>query len=325
MPSSSLPKPPWLAAAPALFLLLWSAGFPVAKICLEYVEPLTFLALRYALVLVILLPLIVALRPPWPKTLHEWLHLAVVGFLIQVVYFGLCYLAFAMGEKAGTVALIVSLQPILVALFAPAMTGELVGLQRWVGLVFGLAGAAIVILVRSATEVASPLGIVLICGALLGITAGALYEKRYGIHQHPVTANAVQYAVGFAGTLPFAAALETHAIQWSGGFVGALAYLVIANSIISMTLLLAMIRYGEVARVSALFFLVPPVTAVLSWLMLSELIPLLAWPGILLAAVGVALASWPSQKVPRREAISSGATSPPGRLSQNPSGPHDAP
>ena len=324
MPPPSSPKPAWLAFAPALFLLLWSAGFPVAKICLQYTEPLTFLALRYGLVLVILLPLVIVLRPPLPKTGIEWAHLTVVGFLIQVVYFGLCYLAFAMGEKAGTVALIVSLQPILVALFAPAMTNEHVGLQRWIGLIFGLAGAALVILVRSATEVGSALGILMIVGALLGISGGSLYEKRFGIHQHPVTTNVVQYLVGFAGTLPFAAALETHAIQWSGEFIGALAYLVIANSIISITLLLAMIRHGEVARVSALFFLVPPVTAVLAWLMLGELIPVLAWPGIVLAAIGVALASWP--QAPRRRApLSPEAISPPGPLSRNPSGPHGAP
>ncbi|HKQ93961.1 MAG TPA: DMT family transporter, partial [Aestuariivirgaceae bacterium] len=197
MPPPSSPKPAWLVAAPALFLLLWSAGFPVAKICLQYIEPLTFLALRYGLVLVILLPLVIVLRPPLPKTGIEWVHLTVVGFLIQVVYFGLCYLAFAMGEKAGTVALIVSLQPILVALFAPAMTNEHVGLQRWVGLIFGLAGAAVVILVRSATEVGSTFGILMIVGALLGISGGSLYEKRFGIHQHPVTTNVVQYAVGF--------------------------------------------------------------------------------------------------------------------------------
>jgi drug/metabolite transporter (DMT)-like permease len=285
-------KPAWLTAAPAVFLLLWSLGFPIAKICLQYVEPMTFLALRFALVLLILLPLFALLRPPLPLKAADWLHLAVVGFLIQVVYFGFCYLAFAMGEEAGTVALIVSLQPILVALLAPSLAGEHVGLLRWIGLVCGLFGAGLVILARSSAGMTSLTGIALIAAALIGMTAGALYEKRFGRPHHPVTSNLVQYAVGLLGTLPFAVLLESNRVAWTDAFLWSLAYLVVANSIISISLLLAMIRHGEVSRVSALFFLVPPLAAILSWLMLGEIIQPLAWPGIALAALGVALASW---------------------------------
>jgi drug/metabolite transporter (DMT)-like permease len=291
MPESSPQKPAWLQAAPAIFLLLWSLGFPIAKICLAYIEPMTFLALRYALVVLIVLPFIVLLRPALPAKPLDWFHLAVVGFLIQVVYFGLCYLAFALGEQAGTVALIVSLQPILVALLAPKFAGERVGVLRWVGLFFGLAGAALVIIARSTAGMTSWFGIALIVGALIGMTAGALYEKRYGRSYHPVTSNLVQYSVGLLGTMPLALLLEINHIEWTTEFLWSLAYLVIANSIISLSLLLAMIRYGEVSRVSALFFLVPPITALLSWALLGEIIQPLAWPGIALAALGVALAS----------------------------------
>ena len=297
-------KPLWLPAAPAIFLLLWSLGFPIARICLQYVEPMTFLALRYALVLLILAPLFLLLRPSLPVRSLDWLHLAVTGFLIQVVYFGFCYLAFAMGETAGTVALIVSLQPILVALLAPSLAREHVGFLRWTGLLSGLAGASIVILVNSSAGMSSGPGIALILLALLGMTLGALYEKRFGIAHHPVTANLVQYAVGLLGTLPFALLLESNRVHWTGPFTASLAYLVIANSIISITLLLAMIRHGEVARVSALFFLVPPLTAILSWALIGEIIQPLAWPGIALAALGVALASWPG-RAPRQPISSS--------------------
>lgn len=292
MQPSSPGKPPWLVAAPAIFLLLWSLGFPVARISLEFAEPMTFLALRYGLVIIILAPLFIILRPPLPQSAADWLHLAVVGLLIQVVYFGFCYLAFALGESAGTVALIVSLQPILVALLAPKLAGETVGVRRWAGLLCGLGGAALVILARSTAGMTSLAGVTLIAFALLGISAGSLYEKRFGSRQHPVTANLVQYAVGLLGTLPFALAMESGRVEWTGEFILSLAYLVIANSIISLTLLLAMIRHGEVSRVSALFFLVPPLAALLSWAMLGEVIQPLAWPGIILAALGVALASW---------------------------------
>ena len=121
-------RPLWLLAAPAVFLLLWSGGFAVAKIGLQHAEPLTILALRYAILVVVLLPLAVILRVPMPATLRGWADVAIVGFLIQVVYFVACYVAFKSGVSAGGVAIIVCLQPILVALIAPRMVGERVSL-----------------------------------------------------------------------------------------------------------------------------------------------------------------------------------------------------
>ena len=128
-------KPLWLVLAPAIFLILWSGGFSVAKLGIRHAEPLTFLALRYAIVLIILIPFAVALRPRWPRRPSEWLHIAMVGFLIQAVYFGLCYLAFHAGTSAGTVAIIVCLQPILVGLIAPYFARERVSALRWFGLI----------------------------------------------------------------------------------------------------------------------------------------------------------------------------------------------
>ncbi len=292
-------KPLWLLLAPAVFLFLWAAGFAVAKLGLLHADPITFLALRYALVLVVLLPLVPILRPPLPKRGIDWLHLAVVGFLIQVAYFGLCYIAMGNGMSAGALALIVSLQPILVGLLAPHIANEKVSLLRWAGLGLGLAGAALVIVARSAIEVTSTIGIVCGIGGLAGMTAATLYEKRFGVQQHAVTANVVQYAVGLAVTLPVAWALEDMRVEWTGELVGALAYLVIGNSLIAITLLLAMIRRGEASRVSALFFLVPPLAALIAWVTIGEAMPPLAWGGMALAAVGVALVGRPAPRVRR--------------------------
>ncbi|MEL6794046.1 MAG: EamA family transporter, partial [Pseudomonadota bacterium] len=119
-PSRSL----WLIAAPVVFLFLWSMGYAVAKVGLEYAEPMTLLTLRFGLVVAIMAALFIVLRPPLPKTRAEWGHLAFVGFLLQGIYFGLSYLAFAAGVAAGTVALLMSLQPIIVALIAPRWSGE---------------------------------------------------------------------------------------------------------------------------------------------------------------------------------------------------------
>lgn len=285
-------RPLWLLLAPAIFLVLWSGGYSIAKLGIRHAEPLTFLALRYAIVLIILTPFAIAMKPRWPRRLVEWLHIAIVGFLIQGIYFGLCYLAFNAGASAGTVAIIVCLQPILVGLAAPYFARERVSVLRWLGLVLGLAGAATVILAHSRVEAESIFGVLCSIGALIGITGGTLWEKRFGGNHHPIVSNMVQYVAGLAATLPLALATETLAVDWtSPEFYAALSYLVIGNSLISMTLLLAMIRAGEVSRVSSLFYLVPPMSALMAWPILGEAMPPLAWLGMAIAAAGVAIAS----------------------------------
>ena len=284
-------RPIWLIAAPVVFLVLWSAGFAVAKLGLQHAPPLTLLALRYCLVLAVLLPIAVLLSPPMPKTAREWLDVAVVGFLIQVVYFGLCYVAFKSGVSAGAVAIIVCLQPILVALIAPRFVSEVISVRGWAGLALGLSGAALVILSRQGVSAENGFGVGCAFLALLGITGGTLWEKRYGISHHPVISNLIQYAVGAAFTLPLAWTTETLQISWDWEFGVVLFYLVVGNSLLAMSLLLAMIRLGAVSRVSALFYLVPPLTALCAWPLLGEVMPVLGWAGMALAAVGVALVS----------------------------------
>ena len=284
-------RPLWLVAAPSVFLLLWSAGFGVAKLGLQHANPMTLLALRYVSVLVVLAPFALILRPPVPRSFRGWLDIAVVGFLIQVAYFGLCYLAFKSGVSAGGVAIIVCLQPILVALVAPRLVGEQVSRLAWVGLALGLSGAVVVILSRSSVEAGNTFGILCTIGALFGITSGTLYEKRFGVSHHPVTSNMIQYAVGAAFCLPLAWATENLPIDWNLEFAAVLGYLVLGNSLLAMSLLLAMIRVGEVSRVSALFYLVPAFSALFAWPLLGEAMPPLAWAGMALAGIGVALVS----------------------------------
>ncbi len=294
--ASATGKPLWLKAAPFVFLMLWSSGFACAKIGLQYSPPMTFLALRYALVLVMLAPLAILLRPPLPKRGIDYLHVAITGFLVQGVYFGFSYFAFWLGASAGSVALIVSLQPILVGLLAPRFAGEHVGWTRWTGLILGLAGAAIVIVARSEIEVTTAAAMICAVGALAGMTGGTLYEKRFGVSQHPVTANAIQYVVGLLFVLPLALASEDMRVDWTWQLIVTVLYLAVANSLISMTLLLAMIRAGEASRISALFFMVPPMAAVIAWVLLGEAMPPVAWAGMAIAAAGVLIATrnWPA-------------------------------
>ena len=287
----TVPRPLWLITAPAVFLVLWSAGFAIAKLGLNHAEPMTILALRYCLVLLVLTPFVIFLRPPMPATMRGWVDVAVVGFLIQVGYFGLCYLAFKSGVSAAGVAIVVCLQPLLVALIAPRFVGETVSRRAWAGLGLGLAGALVVILARAQVQAENPWGLLLAVGGLLGITAGTLYEKRFGVSQHPVTYNMIQYAVGAAFTLPIALLTESQSISWDAEFIAVMAYLVIGNSLLAMSLLLAMIRVGEVSRVSALFYLVPAMSALFAWPLLGEAMPAMAWLGLGLAGAGVAMVS----------------------------------
>lgn len=288
--------PTWLKIAPALFLLLWSSGFVVLKIGLAYADPMTFLALRYACVVLILTPLMLVLRPPLPRGARAWGHLAMVGLLLQAGYFACTYLSLKLGMSAGGLALIASLQPILIGLLAPMIAAEHVDLRRWAGLALGVSGAALVIIAKASIDVLAPLGLLFAVGALLCITSGTLYEKRFGVATHPVTSNLVQYAVGLAVTAPLAFWLEPMRIEWTGPLLGALAYLVVGNSLVAITLLLTMIRHGEASRVSALFFLVPPCTAVFALMALDEPIPALAWPGMALAALGILLVTRSARK-----------------------------
>jgi drug/metabolite transporter (DMT)-like permease len=280
-----------LLLAPVVFVLLWSGGYAVAKVGIKYAEPITLLVWRYFLVVVLLVPFYLALKPPLPKRKIDWLHMAVVGILVQGVYFGMCWFAFSQGIAAGVVAIIMSLQPILVAILAPALARENVSWRRWSGLILGFIGVMVVIAARSRLEPPSVVGIGVCIIALAGITSGVLYEKRFGVSHHPVISNLGQYGAGLIFVFPIAYSIETMQVQWTGTLVAALAYLVIGNSILAITLLLAMIRAGEVSAVSALLFLVPPLAAIFGWFLLGEIMPPIAWIGMALAGIGVIIAT----------------------------------
>jgi len=279
----------WSRLNPVLFIVLWSSGFTFVKMGLAYAQPMTFLALRYVVVLAVFLPLFFVFRPPLPKNAVEWGHLATVGLLVHALYFGLVYVAIYLGVSAGGMGLIASLQPILVAVLAPRLAGERVSARQWLGLGLGLGGTVLVIVSRLDVEATSLLGLLSAFGALAGLTAGTLYEKRFGVSSHAVTSNLVQYGVGFLLALCLAWWFEDAHVAWTGELFLSVGYLAIGNSLISTTLLLAMVRRGEALRVSTMFFMVPPTAALTAWALLGEILPRPAWAGMVLASVGVAI------------------------------------
>ncbi len=288
--------PRWLRLAPWMFVALWSGGYVPVRVGLDYCEPVFFLAVRYLGVLAILAPAYLIVRPPLPRSRREWLHLVVVGLLIQGAYFVLTNVAIKLGASAAGLGIVLALQPILVALAVPRFAGEKVDRIVWIGLTLGLAGAVTVILSKAGAGGATATGVLTAAIALLFITAGTLWEKRFGNSQHPIVANLVQCGAACVLALVIAAPLESFSITWSWQFAAALAYLVIGNSIVAMTLLLAMVRHGQATRASALLFLVPPGSAAIAWLLLGEPLPAGVWIGMGIACAGVWLVGAPAAR-----------------------------
>jgi len=288
IPPDEMTRPALLAAAPGLFVVLWSTGFIGARLGLPYAEPFTFLALRFALVALLLALITGAAGYRWPH-FRACGHLAVSGLLLHGIYLGGVFASIAAGVEAGVSALIVSIQPLLVALVAARWLDERTGPRQWLGLVLALAGVTLVVARKLEAGAGTPLGMSLSVLALLGITAGTVYQKRFCAGIHLVSGNVVQFAAAAIATGALALLLEQRRIDWTGEFVFALAWLVLVLSVGAISLLYLLLRHGAAARVSSLFFMVPAVTALMAWPLFGEGFGGLALVGMLLTVSGVAL------------------------------------
>jgi drug/metabolite transporter (DMT)-like permease len=276
---------------PALFVFLWSTGFIGAKLGLPYAGPLTFLALRFALVAALLVLIALAARAPWPHRAAEYGHYAVAGLLVHGVYLGGVFVGISLGVEAGVSALIVSVQPLLVAAFAGLVLGERVAPRQWLGLGLGLLGVILILARKLGHGLGDALGALSCLAALLGITVGTIYQKRHCARMDLRTGNVVQFAAAGLATGVLALLLEDLGIDWSGEFVFALLWLVLVLSLGAISLFYVLIRRGAASRVASLFFLVPPCTALIAWPLFGETLGPLALLGMALTVAGVALAS----------------------------------
>lgn len=292
-PASAGGRPEWIAAMPAVFVLLWSTGFIGAKYGLPYAEPLTFLLVRLGLVAVVLGAVALATRAPWPKSWREVGRIALAGLLVHGVYLSGVFCAIAKGVPAGVAALIVGVQPLLTAALSGPLLGERVTGRQWGGLLLGLVGVALVVSEKVHLDSGNAAGVGLAVAALLGITFGTLYQKRHGTAMDLRSGAAIQYAATAAVLAVAAPLFETMHIRWTGEFVFALLWLSFVLSVGAIFLLFALIRRGAAARVASLFYLTPPVTAVIAWAMFDERLGLLALAGMAIAVGGVALVNRP--------------------------------
>jgi drug/metabolite transporter (DMT)-like permease len=280
----------WLSPIPLFFVFLWSTGFIVAKLGLPYAPPLSFLIVRCLGVLAVLLPVVLLFRAPWPR--GQTLHVAVAGILLQAGYLGGVWAAIKLGMPAGLTALIVGMQPILTAAAAP-LIGERVRPLQWLGLLLGLGGVALVVVAKIQAAGLSTAGIALCVFALLSITAGTMYQRRWCPRFDLRTGTVIQFAATVAVLLPLAVWLEGldpsfSRIAWTGEFVFAWLWSVFALTIGAIFLLFTLISRSAATEVTSLLYLTPPTTALMAWLLFGESLTLLGLAGMVLAVTGVA-------------------------------------
>ncbi len=293
---------------PWVFVLIWSTGFIVARYGMPHAPPFTFLAWRYALSIALFLLWVWWARVAWPRSRAQWGHLAVLGLLMHAGYLGGVWAAVKAGMGAGLVALLVGLQPLLTAIWLSAVAssqgaaaGLAVSRRQWLGLLLGLAGLVLVLWhqfvpAEGGAAVGASTGqigatwfnVSLAVVALLSITAGTLYQKRYVQPCDVRSANTVQLLAALAVTLPLAL-LEPGRMNWNAELAGALAWSVLALTLGASSLLYLLIQRGAAASVASLMYLVPPCTAVLAWLLFDEPITALTVAGVALTALGVSL------------------------------------
>ncbi|HEY5718382.1 MAG TPA: DMT family transporter [Motiliproteus sp.] len=275
---------------PVLFVWLWSTGFIGAKYGLPYAEPFTLLALRMMITLLLLLGLALLLRVHWPSR-ELCGHTALVGLMIHGLYLGGVFYAIEGGMPAGLASLIVGLQPLLTSLAAVLFLGERVRWQQWLGLAMGLCGVLLVLWekIGGAADGFPMWTVTWALVALVAISLGTVYQKRYCVGVELIPATFIQYCAALLLFGSGSLLLETQTIEWQPVFFLAMAWLVLGLSVGAILLLLALIRRGAAAQVASLFYLVPPVTALQAYLLFDERFGVIAILGGVMTVAGVAL------------------------------------
>lgn len=279
-----------ILAAPAVFVVLWSSGFIGSKAGLPYAEPMTYLSLRMVALVLMLGAMVAIARPAWPSPACA-LHNVVAGVGVHGLYLGGVFISIDHGLPAGLAALIVALQPILTSTLANRWLGERVVLHQWVGLALGLVGVWLVVQERAGGD-ATLTGWIAIFIALIAITLGTLYQKHFAGGVDWRIGLLVQYTASGALFVLAAFLFETRVVEWTLQFVLALGWLVFGLSLGAIWLFYFMIRRSAAMRVTSLFYLTPPVTALMAWLLFNEKLAPLALVGMAVCVAGVFLVNW---------------------------------
>lgn len=284
---------------PLLFVFLWSTGFIGAKLGLPYADPLTFLFIRMWMAATLFYIAVSFSRSRWSLTPREMFHASIVGMLFHALYLGGVFVAISLGTDAGFSALIVSMQPLLTVLLAYLFLGEHMNAGKLTGIGLGLAGACLVIVSNESYQPAAPAvaifsdvaqaGLALCLCALLAISVGTIYQKKFCANVDLLPSGCIQYVAAATLLLPMAATTEPMTVVWHSKFAFALLWLVLALSLGAVLLLMLLIRRNNAGNVASLFYLVPPFTAVEAWLLFGETVSAVDIVGIALIVAGLAL------------------------------------
>jgi drug/metabolite transporter (DMT)-like permease len=270
---------------PFVFVFIWSTGFIVARYGMPYAEPMTFLFLRFVGVLLIMVPLSLLFRVTWPPR-RQIAHIALAGTLLQAGYLGGVWAAVKLGMTASLAALIVGLQPIMTAWLA-ALVAEKVSRRQWFGLLAGLAGVGMVVMAKFSLIGLTISSLLLSVVALVSITTGTLYQKRYCPGFDLRAGSVIQFSASAIVCLPFMFAFETRVVDWQPPMIAALLWSIVALSIGAISLLFMMIRDGAATKVTSYLYLTPPVTALMAWALFAEPITLTTLVGTAMTVVAL--------------------------------------
>ncbi len=276
---------------PLAFVFLWSTGNIVTRLGVPYIEPFTFLAIRFSLAALLLLAIAAIGRAEWPKNFRIAGHIAIAGLLAHGIYLAGVFVAIDDGVATGTVAVIAGLQPLITGALVGVVLGERVSGLRWLGLVLGFVGVGLVVWEKFAVAGGSGYGFSAAGICLLGITAGTVYHKKFCADYDLRSSMAIQLAASAVMCGVIAMLFETRSVDWSHELIMAIAWQVVVLSAISYAILFHLYRIGEVSRASSLFYLTPPTTAVMGYFLFGETFHALALAGIAAAVTGFALAN----------------------------------
>jgi drug/metabolite transporter (DMT)-like permease len=272
--------------APTLFVLLWSTGFVGAKYGLPYADPFIFLAIRILIASILLFALAKAMRMPVRIGRGAIARSGLIGFFLHACYLGGVFYSIAQGLPAGVAAVVTSLQPVLVSVFAVKVLGEQLRLRQVIGLLIGLIGVILVLGPSIDAQIPAP-AIIAILTALIGSTSATLLQKKMGSDIPLLSGTAYQYL--FSGCILGIIALATQetTINWTLRFTVAFIWLILVLSVGAILLLLWLLNSGSTAKVSSLFYLVPPATAIEAFFLFGEKVNTQGFLGIGITALGV--------------------------------------
>jgi drug/metabolite transporter (DMT)-like permease len=274
------------------FVVTWGSGYLATKVGLQYAPPFTFLALRFAFGLLLVVPIALAVRPRWPGSASQWFHVALAGVLMHAVNLGGSHYAQYLGMSAGIAALVLALQPLVTAMVAAPFLNERLARPQWLGVALGLIGVALVVWHKIDLNALTAGALIAVTIALVAITAGTLYQRIFCPAVDLRAASVVQFVASFVVLAPLAVLVEDFRFAPAWPMFGAIAFLVIFASILAVNALHTLMRRGEATRVTSLLYLTPIIAVALEWAMFDVRPTLLTTLGIAVTCAGVAMVAW---------------------------------